>query len=86
MDIMDNTMDASELEKIYEGKWFWIGRIGGSQFQAFYLVVSDQRAVASLIAIGITPADAKRIIDSHGDPEIVAPLARDMSHGYLYVR
>ena len=29
---MDNTINASDFERIYETKQFWIGRIGGVQF------------------------------------------------------
>ena len=50
---MDNTINASDFERIYETKQFWIGRIGGVQFESFYLVISDQRAVSSQIAVNI---------------------------------
>ena len=83
---MDNTINASDFERIYETKQFWIGRIGGVEFESFYLVISDQRAVSSQIAVEITRDDVKRIIDSHGDLKIVDSLARDLSNGYLYVK
>ena len=83
---MDNTVNASDFERIYETKQFWIGRIGGIQFESFYLVLSDQRAVSTQIAVEITRDDVKRIIDSHGDLKIVDALARDLSNGYLFVQ
>ena len=83
---MDNTINASDFERIYETKQFWIGRIGGVQFESFYLVISDQRAVSSQIAVEVTRDDVKRIIDSHGDSEIVDSIARDLRNGYLYVK
>lgn len=82
---MDTTENTLGFEKIYEANSFWIGRIGDVEYEAFYLIVSDQRAVARLIAIKITKDDVKRIIDSHGDLEIVDSLARDLSNGYFYV-
>lgn len=33
---MENTIDVSELENIYSTNGFWIGRIGGVEFQAFF--------------------------------------------------
>ena len=83
---MDNIINASDFERIYETKQFWIGRIGGVQFESFYLVLSDQRAVSSQIAVEITRDDVKRIIDSYGESKIVDALARDLSNGYLYVK
>lgn len=83
---MDNIINASDFERIYETKQFWIGRIGGVQFESFYLVLSDQRAVSSQIAVEITRDDVKRIIDSYGESKIVDVLARDLSNGYLYVK
>ena len=83
---MDNIINASDFERIYETKQFWIGRIGGVQFESFYLVLSDQRAVSSQIAVEITRDDVKRIIDSNGESKIVDALARDLSNGYLYVK
>lgn len=85
MDIMDNTINASDLKKIYEAKQFWIGKIGGAEYYAFYLVISDQRAVASQIAVRITQDEVKRIVDSRGDLKVVEPIARDLRKGYLYV-
>lgn len=82
---MDNTINASDLKKIYEAKQFWIGKIGGVEYYAFYLVISDQRAVASQIAVRITQDEVKRIVDSRGDLKIVEPIARDLRKGYLYV-
>lgn len=82
---MDNTINASDLKKIYEAKQFWIGKIGGAEYYAFYLVISDQRAVASQIAVRITQDEVKRIVDSRGDLKIVEPIARDLRKGYLYV-
>lgn len=82
----DNIVNASEFEKIYEAKSFWIGRRGGGKFEVFYLVVSDQRAVASQIAVKISRDDVQRIIDSHGNREIVDSLARNFRNGYLYVK
>ena len=29
---MDNIVNASDFERIYETKQFWIGRIGGVEF------------------------------------------------------
>ena len=83
---MDHTVNASDFERIYETNQFWIGRIGGVEFESFYLVISDQRAVSSQIAVEITRDDVKRIIDSHGDLKIVDSLARNLSNGYLYVK
>ena len=83
---MDNIIYASDFERIYETKQFWIERIGGVQFESFYLVLSDQRAVSSQIAVEITRDDVKRIIDSYGESKIVDALARDLSNGYLYVK
>lgn len=83
---MDNTVNASVFEKIYEAKQFWIGRRGEGEFEHFYLVVSDQRAVASQIAIRIARDDVQRIIDSNGNMEIVDSLARNLRNGYLYVK
>ena len=83
---MDNIINASDFERIYETKQFWIGRMGGVQFESFYLVLSDQRAVSSQIAVEITRDDVKRIIDSNGESKIVDALARDLSNGYLYVK
>lgn len=82
---MDTTGNASNFEKIYEANSFWIGRRGNVEFEAFYLIVSDQRAVARQIAIKITRDDVKRIIDSHGDLKIVDSLARDLRNGYFYI-
>ena len=83
---MDNTVDISKFQRIYEVTSFWIGRRAAGNYESFYLIVSDQRAISSQIAIRITPNDAKRIIDSNGDSKIVDSLARDLSNGYLYVR
>ena len=83
---MDNTVNATDFERIYETKQFWIGRIGGIQFESFYLVLSNQRAVSSQIAVEITRDDVKRIVDTHGDSKIVDSLTRDLSNGYLYVK
>ena len=54
---MDNTINASDFERIYETKQFWIGRIGGVEFESFYLVISDQRAVSSQIQPDMTKAE-----------------------------
>lgn len=83
---MDNTIDISKYPKIYEGRGFWIIRLGGSEYESFYLIVSDQRAVANLIAIKIMPDDVKKIIDSRGDLEIVDSIAKNLRNGYLYVK
>ena len=83
---MDHTVNASDFERIYETKQFWIGRIGGIEFELFYLVISDQRAVSNQIAVEITRDDVKRIIDSHGDLKIVDSVARNLENGYLYVK
>ena len=83
---MDNTIDSSKFEKVYEANSFWIGRRAAGNYESFYLIVSDQRAVSNLIAIKIMPDDVNRIIDSHGDLKIVDSLARNLSHGYLYVK
>ena len=83
---MDDTIDISKFENVYEANSFWIGRRAAGNYESFYLIVSDQRAVSNLIAIRIMPDDVKRIIDSHGDLRIVDSLARDLSHGYLYVK
>ena len=83
---MDNTIDSSKFEKVYEANSFWIGRRAAGNYESFYLIVSDQRAVSNLIAIKIMPDDVKRIIDSHGDLKIVDSLARNLSKGYLYVK
>lgn len=83
---MDNTIDISKYQKIYEGKGFWIVHRAAGNHESFYLIVSDQRAVANLIAIRIMPDDVKKIIDSHGDLEIVDSIARDLRNGYLYVK
>ena len=82
---MENTIDVSELENIYSTNSFWIGRIGGVQFQSFYLIVQDQRAVSNSIAVEITQQDLRRILDSKGDLRIVEAVAKDLSNGYLYV-
>ena len=83
---MDNTVNASDFERIYETKQFWIGRMGGVQFESFYIILSDQKTVSSQIAVEIKRDDVKRIIDSNGDLKIVDSLARDLSNGYLYVK
>ena len=83
---MDNTVNASDFERIYETKQFWIGRMGGVQFESFYIILSDQRTVSSQIAVEIKRDDVKRIIDSNGDLKIVDSLARDLSNAYLYVK
>lgn len=83
---MDNIIDISKFEKVYEANSFWIGRRAAGNYESFYLIVSDQRAVSSLMAIRIMPDDVKRIIDSHGDLRIVDSLARNLSNGYLYVK
>lgn len=82
---MENTIDVSELENIYSTNGFWIGRIGGVEFQAFFLIVQDQRAVSNSIAVEIEKQDVTRIIDSNGDLRIVEELAKDLKNGYLYV-
>ena len=83
---MDNTVNASDFERIYETKQFWIGRRAAGNYESFYLIVSDQRAVSRLMAIRIMSADVKRIIDSNGNAEIVDSLARNLSNGYLFVK
>ena len=83
---MDNTIDISKFQKIYEANSFWIGRRAAGNYESFYLIVSDQRAVSRLIAIKIMSDDVKRIIDSNGNAEIVDSLARNLSNGYLYVK
>ena len=83
---MDNTIDISKFQKIYEANSFWIGRRAAGNYESFYLIVSDQRAASRLMTIRIMPDDVKRIIDSNGDSKIVDSLARDLSHGYLYVK
>ena len=83
---MDNTIDISKFENVYEANSFWIGRRAAGNYESFYLIVSDQRAVSNLIAIKIMPDDVKRIIDSHGDLKIVDSVARNLENGYLYVK
>ena len=83
---MDNTIDILKFQKIYEANSFWIGRRAAGNYESFYLIVSDRRAVSRLMAIRITSDDVKRIIDSNGNAEIVDALARDLSNGYLYVK
>ncbi|MDD6646679.1 MAG: hypothetical protein PUF60_02540 [Firmicutes bacterium] len=83
---MDNTIDISKFEKIYEANSFWIGRRAAGNYESFYLIVSDQRAVSRLMAIRIMPDDVKRIIDSNGNSKTADSLARNLSNGYLYVK
>ena len=83
---MDNTIDISKFQRIYEANSFWIGRRATENYESFYLIVSDQRAVSRLLAIRIMSDDVKRIIDSNGNAEIVDSLARNLSNGYLYVK
>ena len=71
---MDNTVNASDFERIYETKQFWIGRMGWVQFESFYIILSDQRTVSSQIAVEIKRDDVKRIIDSCGNLKIVDSL------------
>ena len=82
---MDNTIDVSVFENIYGTNQFWIGRIGGEEYESFYLIVQDQRAVSNTIAIEITKKDMLKILDSNGDSKVVDAIARDLSHGYLHV-
>ena len=82
---MDNTIDVSDFENIYETNQFWIGRIGGEEYESFYLIVQDQRAVSNTIAIRITKKDMLKILDSNGDLKVVDAISRDLSNGYLYV-
>ena len=83
---MDNTIDKSCFEKIYETKFAWIGRLAAGDYEWFYLIVSDQRSVSNMIAIEITKSDVHKIIDSNGDIKVVDSIARDLSNGYLYVK
>lgn len=83
---MDNTIDISKFQKIYEANSFWIGRRAAGNYESFYLIVSDQRAVSRIMAIRIMSDDVKRIIDSNGNAEIVDSLARNLSNGYLFVK
>ena len=82
---MDNTIDRSLFTKVFEFKQGWIGSLGGKEYIAYYLIVQDQRAVSNEIAIDISKHDADRIIASGGDPDVVTPVARNLSNGYLYV-
>ena len=63
---MDNTIDISKFEKIYEANSFWIGRRAAGNYESFYLIVSDnagnvieltQKAYRSLRGIRKTPVD-----------------------------
>ena len=83
---MDNTIDILKFQKIYEANSFWIGRRAAGNYESFYLIVSDRRAVSRLMAIRITSDDVKRIIDSNGNAVIVVALARVLCNGYLYVK
>lgn len=82
---MNHTIDVSVFEKIYGTKSFWIGRRAAGNYESFYLIVQNQRAVSDTIAVRITKDDAARILDSNGDLKVVDAIARDLSHGYLYV-
>lgn len=82
---MDHTIDASVFENIYGTNQFWIGRRAAGKYEAFYLIVQNQRAVSDTIAVRITREDAAKILDSNGDLKVVDAIARDLSHGYLYV-
>ena len=79
-------IDASVFERIYSGKGFWIGRRAAGNYESFYLLVSDQRAAAGMIAVRITKETANRIIASGGEPKLVDAAARDLGNGFLYVK
>ena len=83
---MDNTINASAFEKIFESKYGWIGKLGGSQYESFYLIVQNQRAVSGTIAVEITKRDAENIIASGGDAQLIDSAARNLENGYLFVQ
>lgn len=82
---MDNTIDVSVFENIYGTNQFWIGKRAAGNYESFYLIVQDQRAVSNTIAIRITKKDMLKILDSNGDLKVVDAISRDLSNGYLYV-
>ena len=83
---MDNTIEASAFEKTFESKYGWIGKLGGSQYESFYLIVQNQRAVSGTIAVEITKHDAENIIASGGDAQLIDSAARNLENGYLLVK
>ena len=64
----------------------WIGKLGGSQYESFYLIVQNQRAVSGAIAVEITKRDAENIIASGGDARLIDSAARNLGNGYLLVK
>ena len=83
---MDNTINASAFEKIFESKYGWIGRRSAGRYESFYLIVQDQRAVSGAIAVRITKDDAEQIISSGGDAQLINAAARNLKNGYLFVK
>ena len=83
---MDNTINASAFEKIFESKYGWIGKRSAGQYESFYLIVQDQRAVSGAIAVRITKRDAENIIASGGDTRLIDSAARNLKNGYLLVK
>ncbi|MEE1086008.1 MAG: hypothetical protein U0L05_02380 [Schaedlerella sp.] len=82
---MDNTIEKSCFTKVFESKYSWIGKRGRSEYTAYYLIVQDQRAVSSSIAICITNEEVDRIIASKGDTAVISSIAQNLRNGYLYV-
>ena len=63
---MDNTINASAFKKIFESKYGWIGKLGGGQYESFYLIASNNAIVDSVLTVA-TDADQSMIRLSSGD-------------------
>ena len=74
-----------DFEIVFQEKWLTIGKLGGREYFAYYILTTDQRAVSGSIALEISKEEYEQIRTAADPLATAEPIYRREMYAGAYV-